>query len=142
MAQPVRLLIRGILPRRAAVSGAGATEGFRMIEHAWLNEFPGAVTVCDERGTIIEMNEKAVSTFEKDGGRALIGTDLRACHPEPARSKVDALFTTRRPNVYTIRKQGIRKLIYQSPWYRDGEFAGIVELSLEIPGEIPEFIRV
>jgi len=110
-------------------------------DHGWLEGFPGAVTVCDERGTIIEMNERAASTFQSDGGRALIGRDLRACHPEAARAKLDELFHDRQINVYTIRKQGVRKLIYQSPWCRDGKFAGIVELSLEIPEEIPEFVR-
>jgi transcriptional regulator with PAS, ATPase and Fis domain len=112
-----------------------------IIDHAWLEHFPGAITVCDERGTIIEMNAKSASTFQADGGRALVGTNLRACHPEAALAKLEALFEGRQTNVYTIRKAGIRKLIYQSPWYRDGQFAGIVELSLEIPAEVPEFVR-
>jgi PAS domain-containing protein len=109
--------------------------------HEWIREFPGAITVCDGQGTILEMNEKAAAVFAADGGRALIGTDVRACHPDEARAKVDALFEHRQPNVYTIRKQGVRKLIYQSPWYRDGVFAGLVELSVEIPFEVPEFNR-
>ena len=111
-------------------------------DHGWLVGFPGAVTVCDERGTIIAMNDRSASTFEGDGGRALVGRDLRDCHPEAARAKLDQLFDSRQTNVYTIRKHGLRKLIYQSPWHRDGKFAGIVELSLEIPEEIPEFIRL
>ncbi len=112
-----------------------------VIDHEWLAEFPGAVTVCDERGIILAMNDKAAATFADDGGRALVGSDVRACHPEAARAKLDALFDNRKANVYTIRKRGFRKLIYQSPWYRDGRFAGIVELSLEIPSDIPEFVR-
>ncbi len=112
-----------------------------MREDGWTERFPGAITVCDRSGVIIDMNDRAAATYEADGGRALVGADLRACHPEPARAKLDALFESRRPNVYTIRKRGVRKLIYQSPWYRDGDFAGIVEISLEIPDDIPEFIR-
>jgi transcriptional regulator with PAS, ATPase and Fis domain len=112
-----------------------------MSDHAWIKEFPGAVTVCDERGVIVEMNEKSAEVFRDAGGRALVGKDLRECHPDAARAKLEALLATRQPNVYTIRKRGIRKLIYQSPWYRDGSFAGIVELSLEIPHETPEFDR-
>ncbi len=112
-----------------------------MNESGWANGFPGAITVCDEHGVIVDMNDKAATTHEADGGRALIGSDLRDCHPGGARAKVETLFERREPNVYTIRKNGIRKLIYQSPWYRDGRFAGIVELSLQIPDEMPEFIR-
>ena len=41
----------------------------------------------------------------------------------------------------TFEKNGIKKLIYQSPWYRDGQYAGFVELSLEIPFDMPHFIR-
>ena len=107
----------------------------------WQEQFPGAITVCDAAGTIVDMNAKSAATFEADGGRGLIGTNLRSCHPPAAQVKLDALFAHRQPNVYTIRKNGVRKLIYQSPWYRDGRFAGIVELSLPIPDEIPEFIR-
>lgn len=32
-------------------------------------------------------------------------------------------------------------MIYQSPWYKDGKFAGLVELSIEIPTEMAHFVR-
>jgi transcriptional regulator with PAS, ATPase and Fis domain len=111
------------------------------MNHDWIREFPGAITVCDDRGTIVEMNDRSTAVFAEDGGRALVGKDVRACHPGESRDKVNALFGRREPNVYTIRKKGVRKLIYQSPWYRDGRFAGVVELSLEIPFDVPEFDR-
>jgi hypothetical protein len=110
-------------------------------EHDWVKEFPAAATICDPDGVILEMNDKAAKTFEKDGGRALIGKNLLDCHPEPARGKTERLLAARKPNVYTIEKNGVKKMIYQSPWYRNGEYAGFVELSLEIPLEIPHFIR-
>ena len=110
-------------------------------EHSWIKEFPGAVTVCDPQGIVLEMNDRAAATFEKDGGRLLIGKNLFDCHPEPARGKLERLMQARRPNVYTIEKKGIKKLIYQSPWTVNGEYAGFVELSLEIPFELPHFIR-
>ena len=87
------------------------------------------------------MNDRAARGFEKDGGRALIGKNILECHPEPARSKTQTLLLTRQKNVYTIEKNGVKKLIFQSPWYRNGEFAGFVELSLEIPFEVPHFVR-
>ncbi|MEW5717417.1 MAG: PAS domain-containing protein [Chloroflexota bacterium] len=112
-----------------------------MAEHSWITEFPGAVTVCDAEGIIIEMNDQAAQSFAGDGGRALIGKNLLDCHPEPARTKTKRLLETKQKNVYTIEKNGVKKLIYQSPWYRDGKFAGLVELGLEIPFEMPHFIR-
>ena len=109
--------------------------------HEWVKEFPGAVTVCDATGVVLEMNDRAAETFEKDGGRALMGRNLLDCHTEPSRSKVEALLASRQRNVYTIEKRGTRKLIYQAPWYRDGKYAGLVELSLEIPADMPHFVR-
>ena len=44
-------------------------------------------------------------------------------------------------NVYTIEKAGVKKLIHQSPWYKDGKIAGLVELSLELPAEMPHYVR-
>ena len=39
------------------------------------------------------------------------------------------------------RKAGVKKLIYQTPWYENGEFRGLVELSMEIPFEMPHYVR-
>lgn len=108
---------------------------------AWIREFPSAITVCDTEGIILAMNDKSCATFESDGGANLIGTNLLACHPEPARTKLATLLASGKPNVYTIEKRGIKKLIYQSPWYENGRYAGVVEFSLPLPAEIPHFIR-
>jgi len=112
-----------------------------MPPHAWIREFPAAITVCDRDGIILEMNERAVTTFAGDGGAALIGTNVLACHPEPARSQLAEMLAARRGNAYTIEKQGVRKLIWQSPWYEGGEFRGLVELALEVPARLPHFVR-
>jgi hypothetical protein len=107
----------------------------------WIKEFPAAVTVCGPDGVLLAMNDKAAKTFEKDGGYGLIGLSMFDCHPEPARSITERLLAAKEKNVYTIEKNGVQKLIYQSPWYIDGQYAGFVELSLEIPKEMPHFIR-
>lgn len=112
-----------------------------MANHSWVEELPGAVTVCDPDGVILEMNDKAAQVFAADGGKALIGTNVLACHPEVARAKLKTLLETQRKNVYTIEKSGVKKLIYQTPWYQDGKYAGVVELALEIPFELPHFVR-
>lgn len=108
---------------------------------AWIEGFPGSITVCDRAGIILYMNERALESFAADGGAALIGTNLLDCHPAPARGKLIEMMENQQSNVYTIEKKGAKKLIYQVPWYEDGQYAGFVELSLIIPFEMPHFIR-
>ena len=107
----------------------------------FLNETDFAVTVCDENAVITYMNDKSAATFKDDGGRALLGTNLLDCHPEPSKSKLMHLIETKTKNVYTIEKAGVKKLIYQSPIVHNGNYNGFIELSLVIPSEIPHFKR-
>ena len=109
--------------------------------HAWVAAFPGAVTVCDRHGVIIEMNARSAAAFADDGGLALVGSNLLDCHPEPSRTTVADLLANPRVNAYTIEKRGVRKLIYQAPWFDGGAFGGLVELSLEVPSTMPHFVR-
>lgn len=109
--------------------------------YAWMREFPAAVTVCDRDGIILEMNDKSAQTFASDGGYELVGRNLLDCHPEPARSKLAGMLAAGRPNTYTIEKNGIKKLIHQTPWCRDGRYAGFVEFSFEIPFDLPHHLH-
>jgi transcriptional regulator with PAS, ATPase and Fis domain len=111
------------------------------MDHGWIESFPAAITVCDTRGIILEMNNKAVADFQKDGGKKLIGKNLLDCHPENARLHIEEMLRTQKQNCYTIEKHGMKKLIYQTPWYQNGIYSGFVELSIPIPFEIPHFIR-
>jgi transcriptional regulator with PAS, ATPase and Fis domain len=97
--------------------------------------------VCDPEGIILEMNDKAIETFKEQGGKKLIGTNLLDCHPEPARTKLKRLMEAKKANVYTVEKNGKKKLIYQTPWYQDEQYGGFVELILEIPEKMPHFVR-
>jgi PAS domain-containing protein len=112
-----------------------------MRESDWVKEFPAAITVCDRSGVILTMNDRACATFAAEGGAGLIGTNLFDCHPGPARDKVATLLASGKTNCYTIEKGGVRKLIYQAPWYKEGGEGGFVELSLPIPEQIPHFVR-
>lgn len=112
-----------------------------MTPNAWVREFPAAVTVCDPAGIILEMNARAIETFARDGGADLIGRSVLDCHPEPSRTQLAAMLAGREPNAYTIEKNGVRKLIYQSPWFEDGDYRGFVELSLVIPETMPHRVR-
>jgi hypothetical protein len=109
--------------------------------HSWVKEFPAGVTVCDPQGIILEMNDRSAAIFEKDGGYALVGKNMLDCHPDPARGKLERLMDARQKNVYTIEKNGIKKMIYQTPWFKNGEYAGFIEFSFEIPFEMPHFVR-
>ncbi len=107
----------------------------------WFDELPAAITVTGVDGIILSMNRRAVATYEADGGAALIGQSVLDCHPEPSRTRTAELYTRREPNHYTIRKNGRKKMIHQIPWYREGEFAGILEIAVPIPDELPHFER-
>lgn len=112
-----------------------------MTEHAWITEFPAAITVCDTEGIIIAMNTRAIESFAGDGGAALIGRNVLDCHPEPSRTQLTTMLASGERNVYTIQKNGVKKLIYQSPWYLHGSYAGFVEMSLPLPETMPHFNR-
>ncbi len=111
------------------------------VDSSWIKGFPGAITICDAQGIIVDMNDKAEETLKEDGGRALIGKNVLDCHPEPSKSQLKEMLDKRQANVYTIEKKGVKKLIYQTPLFSGGEYTGFAELSLEIPFEIPHFVR-
>jgi transcriptional regulator with PAS, ATPase and Fis domain len=105
----------------------------------WLDGIEADVTVTADDGTIVAMNTRACATFADDGGAALVGKSVFDCHPEPARAKTMTLFREHRPNHYLVRKNGRTRVVHQIPWLRNGEFAGIVEISVPVPG-IPPLI--
>ena len=107
----------------------------------WIEKLDGNVIVSDDEGIIIYMNETAIRNYEKDGGAALIGKNLMDCHGGESRRKIREIMATRQKNVYTIEKRGLKKIIYQAPWLEGELCKGIVELSLEIPFEMPHYKR-
>lgn len=109
-------------------------------QYAWAEQMNCAVTVSNAEGIIIYMNEKSRNTFAKYGD--LIGKRLLDCHPtERARTMIQHLMETGGTNSYTIDKNGIKKMIYQTAWRENGKVAGLVEISMEIPQEMPHYIR-
>jgi len=109
----------------------------------WIQEAPIGVTVCDGEGHVTGMNLKAGQIFGKNGGLGLIGTNLLECHPEPSKTKLKNMLSDppAAPNAYTIEKNGVKKLIYQFAFRKEGRPAGLVELSLELPAVMPNFVR-
>lgn len=105
----------------------------------WANEMNCAVTVCDKEGVIIYMNEKAKETFARHGD--LVGKSLIPCHNDNSKAIIAKLLETGGTNAYTIQKCGLKKMIYQTAWKENGEVAGLVEISMVIPEEMPHYVR-
>ena len=107
--------------------------------YEWAKEMNCAVTVCDTQGIIHYMNDKACKTFAKHGN--LIGKNLFACHNAQSQEKIHEMLQTGGSNAYTIEKNGIKKMIYQTAWFNEGTVGGLVEISMELPEEMPHYIR-
>lgn len=110
-----------------------------IMDYDWAKELNCAVTVCDTEGVILYMNEKSKATFSGRG--ELIGKNLKDCHKPESWDHIQRMIATGESNSYTISKNGQKKLIYQTPWYKEGAVAGLVELSIVVPEEMPHFIR-
>lgn len=106
----------------------------------WAKELPCGVTVCDKDAKIIYINDRAAATFAKYGD-CLVGRSLYEFHGEHATGMINKMLADGSTNSYTIEKEGLKKLIHQMPWFCNGTVAGLVELSLVIPFEMPHFIR-
>ena len=105
----------------------------------YFNELDCAVTVCDMHGTVVYANEKAKQTFEKYG--ELIGKNLKDCHSPKSWEMILQMLQTRGSNIYTIEKNGQKKMVYQTTWLENGETKGLIEFSMAIPFDMPHFKR-
>lgn len=106
----------------------------------WATELSCGVTVCNKDGVIIFINNKAAVTFARFGDN-LIGHSLFEFHGERASCMIKKMLEENGTNSYTIEKEGQKKLIHQMTWHIDGKVAGLVELSIVIPSEMPHYIR-
>ncbi len=107
----------------------------------WFEHLPCAVTVCDKNYMILYLNDRAAEVNAKDGGKSLIGKNMMDCHPPEAQEKLKRVMASGLPNIYTIEKNGARKMIYQGHWKSEGQLAGLVEITFELPEHIPHFVR-
>lgn len=105
----------------------------------WAEGIDCAVTICDADCKILFMNERSRETFKRHGD--IIGHSLIDYHPPHAIEKIRHMLATGEDNAYTITKNGVKKLIFQTPWRRDGKIAGLVEFSIILPDGMPHFDR-
>jgi len=88
------------------------------------------------------MNDKSAEVFAKYGGYELIGRDLNNCHNPHSQKVIASLLAENKSNAYTIEKNGQKKLIFQSAWQdHNGQAAGLVEISIVLPEDMPHFVR-
>lgn len=102
----------------------------------WDDELDCAITVCDAEGTVVYQNGKS-----REVNGDVRGKSLMPCHNDRSRSIIRRLLAEGGRNVYTIEKKGVRKLIYQTAWREAGAVRGLVEYSMELPAELPHYIR-
>lgn len=107
----------------------------------WAEEFPGGIAVCDTQGIILALNHYDAQVYEDRGGKALIGTNLYECHSQHSEDMIREMMAKDHGNIYIVEKNGQRELVIQSPWYQGGKLAGLVEITVEIEGEIPVIVR-
>lgn len=115
------------------------TKIITMVE--WLESLPVAITVSDKAGNIIEMNAHSQQVFQKYGGKQLIGKHLYPCHQSDSIAKMETMLSQGSANIYTIEKHGKKKLIFQAPWFKEGEAGGLVEISMVLPEDMPHYVR-
>ncbi len=91
----------------------------------WAKELNCSITVCDKNGIIVYMNDRAVEQYKKHGN--LVGKSLFDCHNEHAMGIIRKLLAEGGTNSYTIEK--------------NGDVAGLCEISMIIPAELPHYVR-
>jgi transcriptional regulator with PAS, ATPase and Fis domain len=102
----------------------------------WVEEFPGMISVCDGDGKILVLNKQIAEYFSSTGGKKLIGSNLFDCHGQTSGQEIRHLMTNKEASVYITEVDGDRELVIHSPWFKEGEFAGLVEITLPLKGEI------
>ena len=106
----------------------------------WAEDMNCAVTVCDKSGVIVFMNQKSRETVCQNG-ESMVGRSMIPCHYERSQGIIREMLEKGTSNSYTIQKNGVKKMIYQTPWRENGEIMGLVEISMVIPEEMPHYVR-
>lgn len=112
-----------------------------MINPDWTKEFPGTITVCDTEGKILAMNDMEAEYFKNQGGLDLIGSNLFECHNPASGETIKTMMKSVKGNIYITDTKGLKELVIQSSWYQDGLFSGLVEIIIELKGEIPILVK-
>lgn len=106
----------------------------------WAKEMNCAVTVCDADCNIIYMNDLSRATFASYGAD-LVGRNLMEFHVGRSQDIIRRLLAEGGEQQLYNQQAGTSQLIYQTAWRKDGEVAGLVELSIVLPDDMPHYDR-
>lgn len=95
-----------------------------------------SITICDTEGIVVYQNDKSLATF---GDK--VGQSMMPCHQQRSQDIIHHLLDDASTNVYTIDKKGVKKMIYQTPWFDGGVVKGLIEFSMVLPEEMPHYVR-
>ncbi len=102
----------------------------------FFKEINVSITVSDTEGNVIYMNDKSKNVFGD-----MVGKNMMSCHKSSSQEIIKRLVDNKETNVYTIQKGDLKKMIYQTPWYENGEIKGLIEYSIILPEEMPHYVR-
>lgn len=103
----------------------------------YLDTVDFAATVCDKDGVVLYQNARAI---RRDGD--VTGKNLYNCHGEKAGQMIRHMIETGAKNTYQIIRHGKHRLLHQTPWFDEsGAVAGLIELSIDLPDNMPVFDR-
>lgn len=103
----------------------------------YLDTVDFAATVCDREGIVLYQNARAI---DRDGD--VTGKNLYNCHGPKAGAMIRHMIETGTKNTYQIIRHGRHKLLHQAPWYDSaGKVAGLIELAINLPDNMPVFDR-
>ncbi len=97
----------------------------------WNSVFPGAVTVLDDSGTVLDFNT-AAERLHLSAGRSLSrGQNTEQSYSAFSQRMLTELLTEHRIQAGTVESSGELRFVYQAPW-GDGVQRGYLELSLPL----------
>lgn len=98
------------------------------------------IVIFDKDGVILEVNPRA-EILLGGSNRVLAGKNILDFYPDYEKPRIKAALAHPNHNCFTYEKNDMNRMVYQLPWYRDGSFRGFIEFILEVPMEIPHFVR-
>jgi len=92
------------------------------------------VTIADETGQIIYLNDLALQHYGDRGGEQLVGTHLNDCHNPTSQAEIEAMYARYRTGDFTptryhhVKEDGLDETIVLIPLVTDGRLRGVAEL--------------